>query len=100
MGLIDNATGNDGSPITYRDLLVLCPTSTYVQRAVDQLSNNYGIPAHMPARGTISDDFWRIILLLRILQHNDPLALRQWLPMLGLTSDRSEERRVGKECRL
>jgi len=53
---------------------------------IDQLANSYDIPAHMPARGSISDDFWKIILLLRIVHHNDPLALRQWLPMLGLTS--------------
>ncbi len=85
--MIDNTPGKEGSPITYSDVLVLCPTGDQARLAAKQLDSKHGIPAHIPPKTVIPSDYWTVILLLRILHHQDPLALRQWLPVLGFTSD-------------
>lgn len=85
--LIARATETGDAPRSHGSFLVLCPTGDYARRAAEQLDGRYGIPAYVPSRATIPTDFWFIILLLRILAHQDPLALRQWLPVLGLSRD-------------
>ncbi|MFC2054339.1 UvrD-helicase domain-containing protein [Chloroflexota bacterium] len=84
---IDMAVQNASDDISYSDFLVLCPTRNNVQQVVDSFENTHGIPAHMPVRATIPDEYWRIILLLRILENKDPLALRQWLPIQGFNPE-------------
>jgi len=78
------ATEGSELPVTYRDFLVLCPTSKFVENIVTELVENHGIPAHKPVSLPIPDELWQLILVLRILDNNDPLAIRQVLPNLGL----------------
>lgn len=68
--------------LAFRDFLVLCPTTSFVDNIVELLRDEYGIPAHKPTSSIISDDYWKLILVLRMLHSEDPLALRQWLPAL------------------
>lgn len=81
------AAESGAHPLQLRDILILCPTAAFVDRIVNELSVTYGIPAHKPTAVPISDHVCRTILLLRILANRDPLALRQWLPLIGLTED-------------
>lgn len=85
--LVKNANENPGSATMYSDMLVLCPTGTQVQRVAKHLAETCGIPTRTPVKTTIPDDYWSIILLLRVLEHQDPLAFRQWLPLLGFSPD-------------
>lgn len=75
------------STVNHGSFLVLCPTGDYARRTAEHLETRYGIPAYVPSKPTIPTDFWTIILLLRILASEDPLALRQWLPALSLSLD-------------
>ena len=74
-------------PLRLRDFLVLCPTGAFVDTTVNHLAQRYEIPAHKPTATEIPDDLWPLLLLLRILNSADPLALRQWLPILGFAAD-------------
>ena len=83
--LVNGGNDNGDSPITWSDMLVLCPTGAQARQVADSLAGR-GIPAHVRAGASIPDGYWPVVLLLRILHNRDPLALRQWLPVLGLSS--------------
>ena len=91
------ASSNDErrEPLAFRDFLVLCPTGSFVDRTVELLASEYSIPAHKPTSSTIPDNYWKLILVLRILHSGDPLALRQWLPVLGFGHDEIVQLRRG-----
>jgi DNA helicase-2/ATP-dependent DNA helicase PcrA len=77
-----------GQPLlALKDFLVLCPITIHVEQAVRSFSEDFGIPAHTLSRPSIPDDYWSVLLLLRIAHDSDPLALRQWLPVLGLSTE-------------
>jgi ATP-dependent exoDNAse (exonuclease V) beta subunit len=73
--------------LSFRDFLILCPTTTQVNNVEQVLKQRFGLPVRTPARLSIPDDLWSVLLILRIAGTDDPLALRQWLPLLGLTND-------------
>lgn len=79
-------TMNTEENIAYNDFLVLCPTRNHVS-SVARVFEEYEIPVRIKEKKTIPDDHWRLLLLLRILCFEDSLALRQWLPILGLTAN-------------
>jgi DNA helicase-2/ATP-dependent DNA helicase PcrA len=82
--LKSTAKNRDGEPLDYRDFLVLCLTSNHVSRTAQALADRFGVPARAPARASIPEDLWRLLLVLRMLHFQDGLALRQWLPLIGL----------------
>ena len=92
--LVNARHDNGDSPVTWSDMLVLCPTRAQARRVADCLAGK-GIPADVRAGASIPDEYWPVVLLLRILHNKDPLALRQWLPVLGLSSQ--EIRRLRDE---
>lgn len=93
---IANARDGDRPALSFKDFLVLCPTNSKVQQAVGWLCDRFGVPAHTPSSSSIPDDYWSVVLLLRIADDSDPLALRQWLPKLGL--DTTEISRLRDEA--
>jgi len=80
----NNNSDNYDEPLTFNSFLILCPSATFVNLTVNQLQNLYGIPAHSPISTIIPEDYWIVLLLLRILHSGDPLAFRQVLPILGI----------------
>ena len=78
---------DESEKASYRDFLLLCPTTTLVDTVVSLLNDQYGIPAHKPTSSTMPTDYWRLYLILRILYNEDPLAFRQWLPILGFKEE-------------
>jgi DNA helicase-2/ATP-dependent DNA helicase PcrA len=80
-------------PLNYKDFLVLCPTTVLVEKVANSLYSDFNIPSRKPITTSIPDDIWRIVLLLRMLNNHDPLAIRQWLPLLGFTDDEIRELR-------
>ena len=85
---INNQTNVDGLPLSYKNFLILCPVNTKVEQCVSALNDRFDIPTHIPRSSLIPDDYWTVILFLRIAYYSDPLALRQWLPILGFTQDK------------
>jgi DNA helicase-2/ATP-dependent DNA helicase PcrA len=94
--LSENARKLDGSPLTYRDFMVLCPTNALADQAARELSETYRIPTRRQKRGDpIPDDVWKLLLVLRMLDKPDGLALRQWLQVIGLSPAHIREIRRG-----
>jgi DNA helicase-2/ATP-dependent DNA helicase PcrA len=89
--LMSTATTSEGDALRYRDILVLCPTRDLATNMMRRLEGELGIPTREHARSSIPDDHWRLLLVLRILHRNDGLALRQWLPLLGLAPSKITE---------
>jgi DNA helicase-2/ATP-dependent DNA helicase PcrA len=77
----------DGRPLSYKDFIVLCPGASFVNLIAAALGNLFGIPTRQQKRESIPDDYWRLLLVLRMLDSQDSLALRQWLPLSGLNED-------------
>jgi len=71
--------------LSYKDFLVLCPTRSQVDQIVEQLNNSFHLPSKSPTRPAIPDDYWTVLLFLRMAASSDPLAIRQWLPLVGFT---------------
>jgi len=84
--VLDNGRKRDGTPVTYRDLMILCPTNQQVGEVAVALSQAHGIPTRQKLAGAVPEDIWKLLLVLRLLAHCDALALRQWLPVAGLPS--------------
>jgi len=74
----------EGQPLSYRDFIVLCPAAKFVNRITTVLQNQFGIPTKQQATDPIPNDYWRLLLVLRMLHSEDSLALRQWLSLSGL----------------
>ena len=83
--LLGNAKRLDGSALAYKDFMVLCPTNALANQAARELSETYGIPTQQKRGDSIPDDVWKLVLVLRMLDKPDGLALRQWLPVIGLS---------------
>jgi len=88
-----NGSKQDGKSLEYKDFLVLCPTQTFANTMAIQLSTKYSIPAKQQQKNSIPEDCWRLLLVLRMLQSRDSLALRQWLLLAGLSKSKIDELR-------
>ncbi|OGC83150.1 MAG: hypothetical protein A2V73_06930 [candidate division Zixibacteria bacterium RBG_19FT_COMBO_42_43] len=73
-----------GEALLYNDFMVLCPTKGFVKTMAKNLENEFSIPTKLHDKASIPDDHWRLLLVLRMLNYEDNLALRQWLSISGL----------------
>jgi len=85
MGLKSNGQNQEGQPLSYKDFMVLCPSANFVNLIAADLENRLGVPTKQQKRESIPDDYWRLLLVLRMLHSADSLALRQWLSLSGLS---------------
>jgi len=83
--LKSNGQNQEGQPLSYKDFIVLCPTASSVKRIAAVLQNQFRIPTKLQARASIPDNYWKLLLVLRMLHSEDSLALRQWLSLSGLS---------------
>lgn len=82
--LCNEGSTSDGTPLTYRDFMVLCPSNNHASQAANGLLDIYGMPVRHTRPSAIPDDIWKLLLVLRMLGQSDSLALRQWLTEAGL----------------
>lgn len=82
--IMRSETRRDGSPLTMKDFMVLCPTSSFVTKVARSLEEGFGIPTRLREKPTMPDDHWRLLLVLRMLHSQDSLAFRQWLDIIGV----------------
>ncbi len=85
MALKSNGENQQGQPLSYKDFIVLCPGANFVKLIATALQDRFGIPIKQQKRESIPDDYWRLLLVFRMLHSEDSLALRQWLDLSGLT---------------
>lgn len=85
MGLKSNGQNQEGQPLSYKDFIVLCPGAPFVNLIATDLQDRFGIPTKQQKRESIPDEYWRLLLVLRMLRSEDGLALRQWLSLSGLS---------------
>jgi len=83
--LKSSGQNQEGRPLSYKDFIVLCPAAIFVSEIATVLQNQFGIPTMQQVRASIPDDYWRLLLVLRMLHSEDSLALRQWLSLSGLS---------------
>jgi DNA helicase-2/ATP-dependent DNA helicase PcrA len=74
----------DGLPLTKKDFMILCPTLAFVNKVARDLYERFGISTKQREKRSIPDDHWRLLLVLRMLNSQDSLALRQWLEIIGI----------------
>lgn len=74
----------NGEPLTYNDFMILCPTLTFVKAVASSLETKFSLPTKLKEKVYIPDDHWRLLLVLKMLNSSDSLALRQWLKIIGL----------------
>lgn len=70
--------------LSYNDFMILCPTGSQVERVSALLRDSFSIPTRRVEKKNIPEDHWRLMLVLRMLNYNDSLALRQWLAIQGI----------------
>jgi len=85
MDLKSNGQNQEGQPLSYKDFIVLCPGANFVKLIATALQDRFGIPTKPQKRDSIPDDYWRLLLVLRMFHSEDSLALRQWLDLSGLS---------------
>lgn len=78
-------TNHKGESLNYKDFLVLCPTTTFVDIVVGELQDRFEIPAKQHRKAYIPQDHWMLLLVLRMWNSKDSLALRQWLAYSGFS---------------
>jgi DNA helicase-2/ATP-dependent DNA helicase PcrA len=83
--LKSNGANQQGQRLSYKDFIVLCPGANFVKLIATALQDRFGIPTKQQKRESIPDDYWRLLLVLRMLHSQDNLALRQWFPLSGLS---------------
>ncbi len=88
---LDNPEDN----LTYCDFLILCPTGSQVDQVTSRLNSEFNLPAHSPSKPSINDDLWCLLLVIRMASNSDPLALRQWLPIVGYSEEEISNLRLG-----
>ena len=98
---INEGKNSNGEPISYSDIMVLCPINNQIKQVASALAESHSIPTKQPEEKIIPDDHWRLLLILRMVEYNDSLALRQWLELIGtskinLTKFRKEAIRDGE----
>jgi len=76
-----------GEALCFKDFMILCPTTAFVNKVSSILENNYQIPTRQREKPQIPDDHWRLLLVLRLLHSHDSLALHQWLNIIGIRSN-------------
>lgn len=76
-------TSPDAGEFNYRDFMVLCPTGKLVTHVANVLTEEWDIPTRRPQKPSMPHEFWLLVLVLRMIQWRDSLALRQWLPRCG-----------------
>jgi len=83
--IIKSRKRKDGNPLSYKDFMILCPYNNFVSKVSNSLTNKFEIQTKQREKSKIPDDHWRLLLVLRMLQNKDSLALRQWLDIIGIT---------------
>lgn len=83
--IIKSRKRKDGNPLSYKDFMILCPYNNFVSKVSNSLTNKFEIQTKQREKAKIPDDHWRLLLVLRMLQNKDSLALRQWLDIIGIT---------------
>lgn len=76
-----------GEALSFKDFMILCPTLAFVGKVSSTLESKYQIPTKQREKSRISDDHWRLLLILRLLHSRDNLALHQWLTIMGVKPD-------------
>jgi DNA helicase-2/ATP-dependent DNA helicase PcrA len=84
MTTFPNQSGNQQA---LRDFMVLCPSNNHADRAAAALES-HGLPMRRKRGGIIVEEIWRLILVLRLLNNADGLALRQCLEFTPLPKAR------------
>lgn len=98
-----NERKKDGEGLRYSDFMILCPTRAISAKFVKLLKEKWGIPVRKIAPRSIPDDLWRILLVLRMAERDDNLALRQWLDVLEIPHSQVKQLRdaaIGKKTTL
>jgi superfamily I DNA/RNA helicase len=85
--MLQKRTGTEGQPLTYNDFMILCPTLNFVKAVAQNLEIHFSLPTKLKEKVYIPDDHWRLLLVLRMLDSSDSLALRQWLRIVGLRAE-------------
>jgi len=83
-----NERAKAGKKLSYKDFMILCPAGTIANRFAKALKEKWKVPVRRMARKTIPDDHWRILLVLRMVDRDDNLALRQWLEVGGIPHEK------------
>jgi ATP-dependent DNA helicase Rep len=92
--ILKKRTNREGQPLTYNDFMILCPTLNFVKAVASNLETEFSLPIKLKEKVYIPDDHWRLLLVLKMLNSSDNLALRQWLRIIGLqTKEITEIRR-------
>lgn len=83
--LVNQGDGT-GRRYSFSDFMVLSP----YRRGLRQLAillEQQGVPVRLRQNTRIPDDLWLLLLVLRMVRADDNVALRQWLPQLGLSQE-------------
>lgn len=92
--IIKSRKRKDGNPLSYKDFMILCPYNNFVSKVSNSLTNKFEIQTKQREKAKIPDDHWRLLLVLRMLQNKDSLALRQWLDIIGITPEKIRQYRT------
>ncbi len=82
--IMQKETDRNGQPLTYNNIMILCPTSSFVDKACSVLETSFSIPTKKRCKPVISGEYWRLVLVFRLLHSEDSLALREWLSIAGI----------------
>ena len=82
--MLENRTNRNGEPLTYNEFMILCPTLNFAKNVATTLETGFSLPTKLKEKVCIPDDHWRLLLVLKMLNSSDSLALRQWLKIIGL----------------
>lgn len=97
--MLEKRTNRKEEPLTYSDFMILCPTLNFVKTVARSLETKFSLPTKLKEKVSITDDHWRLLLVLKMLNSSDSLALRQWLKIIGLQSKEiTEIRRKAMEA--
>ena len=88
--MMNEQTNRKGEPLKYSDFMILCP-SNFVNTVASTLEQEFGLPTKQKERTSIPDNHWRLLLVLKMLNTSDSLALRQWLEIIGLEKEQITE---------
>ena len=84
--LMCKGKSREGNQLKYNDFMVLCPSSKQLKATANCLEQDFHIPVKTRRPTVIPPDYWKLILLLRMVIANDDLSLRQWLPVLDIST--------------
>jgi superfamily I DNA/RNA helicase len=75
--------------------MILCPISSFVDKVCSTLESEFSIPTKRRSKPSIPEEFWKLLLVLRMLNAHDSLALREWLTIIGVDETRISRIRKG-----